>query len=315
MCRRELNLFVVSGHVKHLSRADILGITLFLLSKFEHTNQIIQPKNLAMCRIIAKKMKQTVFKHRKSLMNRLKLLLLVLFLSGVSVSAQDVITLRNGDQIRARVTEISQSEIRYKQFDNLEGATRVISRADVFAINYENGTRDVFNPLTGTGTGTQIPQHSANQTTTAQQTATEANRTQTAANTSRAKHALGGNALMIGEEGFVVFGIGAKYQYYATDRFRIDSSFSYFFSLNMWNLSVNGHYLIPLSDAVALYPLAGLGIITFGGEYGINLVGFNIGAGIDFRLSKTLILNIEPKYTIIKEGGIFSARIGLAYRF
>jgi hypothetical protein len=78
-----------------------------------------------------------------------------LFLLSISVHAQDIITLRNGDEIRARVTEISASEIRYKRFDNLEGPTIVLPRADVFFINYENGTREIITPTSDAGGTTQ----------------------------------------------------------------------------------------------------------------------------------------------------------------
>jgi len=64
-----------------------------------------------------------------------------------SVSAQDVITLKNGDEIKAKVTEMTSSEIKYKRFDNLDGPTVVVAKTEVFAINYENGTREVINTV------------------------------------------------------------------------------------------------------------------------------------------------------------------------
>ena len=73
--------------------------------------------------------------------------LLFLLPCAFSVHAQDVITLKNGDEIKAKVTEISPSEIKYKQLDNLEGPTRVIEKEQVFFINYENGTREVFHTV------------------------------------------------------------------------------------------------------------------------------------------------------------------------
>jgi len=99
-----------------------------------------------------------------------KILIFILFLSSISVYAQDVITLRTGDQIKAKVTEISQTELRYKRFEHLNGPTIVIPLATVFAINYENGTREVINALTQTSTpqpasGTSQP---ANVTTNVQ---------------------------------------------------------------------------------------------------------------------------------------------------
>jgi len=60
--------------------------------------------------------------------------------------------MRNGDEIRAKVTELTPSEIRYKRFENLEGPTIVARRAEGFAITYEKGTRELINPVTATTT-------------------------------------------------------------------------------------------------------------------------------------------------------------------
>jgi len=48
---------------------------------------------------------------------------LLLAIGYFSANAQDLITLRNGDQITARVAEITLTEIKYKRFDNLDGPT------------------------------------------------------------------------------------------------------------------------------------------------------------------------------------------------
>jgi hypothetical protein len=58
--------------------------------------------------------------------------------------AQDIITLKNGDEINAKVTEIELNAIKYKKFDNQAGPTYTVSKADVFMIKYENGTKDIF---------------------------------------------------------------------------------------------------------------------------------------------------------------------------
>ncbi|MCL2311287.1 MAG: DUF2846 domain-containing protein [Firmicutes bacterium] len=74
--------------------------------------------------------------------------ILIFILAGIFfANAQDVITLKNGDEIKAKVTEISLTEIKYKRFDYLDGPSIVIPKAGVFAINYENGTRELFNTL------------------------------------------------------------------------------------------------------------------------------------------------------------------------
>ena len=59
----------------------------------------------------------------------------------------DIITLQNGNEIKVKVMEITASEVKYKRFDNLDGPVIVVPKSEVFAINYENGTREVFNTV------------------------------------------------------------------------------------------------------------------------------------------------------------------------
>ena len=61
-----------------------------------------------------------------------------------SAVAQDLIILRDGNIIEARITEISQTEIRYKRFDHLDGPTVVIPAAQVLSIRYENGRSEII---------------------------------------------------------------------------------------------------------------------------------------------------------------------------
>jgi len=93
----------------------------------------------------------------KNIMRTLSIL--ILLAAGIlSANAQDVITLRNGNEIKAKVTEITPSEIKYKRYENLEGPTVVVARSEVFAINFENGTREVINPLTESAATVPTPQ-------------------------------------------------------------------------------------------------------------------------------------------------------------
>jgi hypothetical protein len=57
---------------------------------------------------------------------------------------QDVLIKRTGDEVQTKVLEITPTEIKYKRFDNLEGPTISILKADVFMIKYENGSRETF---------------------------------------------------------------------------------------------------------------------------------------------------------------------------
>ena len=78
------------------------------------------------------------------LVNR-HILLLCLILSSFFSNAQDVIVLRNADEIQVKVKEITPTTISYVKWDNLGGPNYTINKSDVFFIKYENGEKDVFN--------------------------------------------------------------------------------------------------------------------------------------------------------------------------
>lgn len=75
------------------------------------------------------------------------------------LSAQDIITKRNGEDIKAKILEVNQNEIKYRRWDNLEGPIFSISKYDVLIVRYENGTNDVFNssPYKDSNNGSAIP--------------------------------------------------------------------------------------------------------------------------------------------------------------
>lgn len=90
-------------------------------------------------------------------------LMLLLLATCYAGYAQDTITKRNGEEIQAKVLEITINAIKYKRFDNLEGPVIHIAKNEVFLITYENGTKETFTdntPTTATPTppySTQIP--------------------------------------------------------------------------------------------------------------------------------------------------------------
>ncbi|MEY2922861.1 MAG: hypothetical protein RL108_1487 [Bacteroidota bacterium] len=67
-----------------------------------------------------------------------------LFTLILGVNAQDLITKKNGDDIKAKVLEITLTELKYKNFNNLDGPIISIAKSDVIFVKYENGTKDVF---------------------------------------------------------------------------------------------------------------------------------------------------------------------------
>lgn len=60
--------------------------------------------------------------------------------------SQDIIYTTAGNKYRAKVVEINSYEVKYKDFDNPDGPTYVITKSDVVLINYQNGTTEVINP-------------------------------------------------------------------------------------------------------------------------------------------------------------------------
>ena len=86
-----------------------------------------------------------------------KLLFILFFFVAVkSVYSQDLIIKKNGDEIKSKVLEVALNIIKYKKYDNLNGPTFEILKSEVFIIKYENGTKDIINPIEEKKTVTKI---------------------------------------------------------------------------------------------------------------------------------------------------------------
>lgn len=78
----------------------------------------------------------------------MRLLLFILFtafLFAKSASSQDILYTSAGNKLLAKVVEINVKDIKYKDFNNLEGPTYVISKTDIVLIQYSNGVTEVIN--------------------------------------------------------------------------------------------------------------------------------------------------------------------------
>lgn len=80
------------------------------------------------------------------------------------------------------------------------------------------------------------------------------------------------------------------------------------------------------SGKVDLYPLAGLAFNSWSlhgmkNEEGddvtnhVNRLGLNLGAGFDFRITGSLKMNFEAKYTLVKKYSAAYVTVGLGYMF
>lgn len=70
-----------------------------------------------------------------------QLLVFLLLLCSASASAQDVIVKKDGSTIVCRVVELTDSEITYKKWSDLNGSNYVMDKSLASAINYENGKK------------------------------------------------------------------------------------------------------------------------------------------------------------------------------
>jgi outer membrane protein X len=146
--------------------------------------------------------------------------------------------------------------------------------------------------------------------------------------------AVGVNAVLGSGESYTNFGIGAKLQYNIIKPIRLEGAFNYYpekdlFSL--WDLGLNVHYLIPVGEKLVFYPLAGVGVLGFkaniptvdlgelgsvgGGSVSDSQVAYNVGAGVDFKLTEKLFLNLEAKYKISDGWNRFLVSAGAGFRF
>jgi len=82
---------------------------------------------------------------KRDLKKRGFLLFAIFCVSMVNAFAQDVILKKDGSEVKAKVLEVSDQQIKYKEFDFQTGPTHIINTYEVFMITYENGQKEVFN--------------------------------------------------------------------------------------------------------------------------------------------------------------------------
>jgi len=83
-------------------------------------------------------------KNGFNMTKRIFILVVATLLSVAGAWAQDIITLRNGDDIEALVQEIGTDDVKYKKFENPNGPNYTLKKSEIFLIRYANGSKDVF---------------------------------------------------------------------------------------------------------------------------------------------------------------------------
>ena len=72
------------------------------------------------------------------------LLILLAVLGAQLVMAQDVIVKINGEELQARVLEITTTDVMYLSADTTDTLNYRIAKTEVFMIRFANGTKEVF---------------------------------------------------------------------------------------------------------------------------------------------------------------------------
>jgi hypothetical protein len=72
------------------------------------------------------------------------LLILFSFLLAQVAMAQDVIVKINGDELKARVREITTTDILYLSADTTDTLSYKLAKTEVFMVRFANGTKEVF---------------------------------------------------------------------------------------------------------------------------------------------------------------------------
>lgn len=74
---------------------------------------------------------------------KMYLMLCFLFVENISIG-QDLIVLKNGDVIKAKIVSVENDKITYRDYGEQQGASLVIFTPDVLSVAYENGEKIVF---------------------------------------------------------------------------------------------------------------------------------------------------------------------------
>lgn len=64
---------------------------------------------------------------------------------SVNSFAQDIIFILDGSEIEAKVLQVADDCVKYKNFNHQDGPERILKTENIFMIKYENGEKEMFN--------------------------------------------------------------------------------------------------------------------------------------------------------------------------
>lgn len=124
-------------------------------------------------------------------------------------------------------------------------------------------------------------------------------------------------------------GAGVHLHYYRTNNLRLAPSFTSYLERKgekMWMAETDLHYILPLSYAASLYPLAGVhysnwhyqsqtSLFLTEEEYTRHRVGMNLGIGYQHDFGYRVRANIELKYQFINDYSQVLLTTGVGFWF
>ena len=81
-------------------------------------------------------------------MKKILFILLAVIGLGICANAQDIIVTKKSERIDAKVLEININDVKYKDWDNLDGPTYTLLKSDIASIIYQNGKAETFSNYT-----------------------------------------------------------------------------------------------------------------------------------------------------------------------
>ena len=252
-----------------------------------------------------------------------------------NTTAQDVITLKNGDEIQAIVQEISDVDVKYKRSDNPNGPDYSLKKSDIFMIKYANGSRDVFtdNAATSGMTERYTPTSTGSRMVQPEKSVRK-----------NARFNLGVKpGLQIptekADKRYLFFGGGISGEYLPIPRIGIGISAGYYayqLEQKVYGIIVKTTAsIIPVTFSGKFYflteniqPYAGVdvGLFTLGAKVksqgesasaSESYVGLAPVIGLQFNISNMLALNVHAKYNLIfsegKSTGFIGCNVGIIF--
>lgn len=214
------------------------------------------------------------------------LILIALMLNSIVSNSQDLIIKRTGEDINSKVLEISNNEVKFKKWENLDGPIISIPKNEILMIRYQNGTKDIFNDEIKNKSNANI-----------------------------------NNKLALGlQYQTLTFGASIKYQ---IDRHSVIQASFNPISVDVTNLNYYGgryYYLFPQdSPRFTPYLFAGAGLVTYNSKsynynYSGSFFGYNAGGGFEGRVVDNLALSLDAGYGKLNFSGFYTV-IGLNLGF